>query len=197
MEGGDQIGLFLGRIEEAFKNKGYSQWIAYSDKLLNMLGREISVDAEDIVHDIIIKTIENKRKYRSNISIDAYMKMSMKSEVNNLIKKEKRTISLYPDDDYNPLGVQNFCEVSYLYEDTIESLKKCLAILNEIESLILLCKLEGKNSGEICGALGITKKKYYYHCRSYKNKIRKHFMEKGESRKDKVESIKEKVERKK
>ncbi len=103
------------------------------------------------------------------------MKMSVKSEVNNLAKKEKKIFSLYTDDNYRYFELQNFCTVSYLYGLEIELTTKCLSLLNKIEGMILLAKLEGTSTEEICTILGITKEKCYYHSRSLRIKIMRQY----------------------
>ena len=167
--------LFMKEIETAVRNGLYPIWIAYSDKLLHWAGREIAITAEDIIHEIIIKTLEAKRKYKPNICIDAYIKMSVKSEVNNLLKKEKRILSLYTEDGYRFFELQNYCMITDIYGYEVELTERCLSLLNKIEGMILLAKLEGTKSNEICVILRITKGKYYHHSRSLRIKIRKHY----------------------
>ncbi len=73
----------------------YNGWIFFADLLMNFFLHEVKnhcFTAEDIVHELITKIIEGKRKWNREKypALDIYMKMCIKSDILNLYNKNKR-----------------------------------------------------------------------------------------------------------
>lgn len=85
------------------------KWLKWADIALKNLGYEIPVghkSATDIVNDVIIKTIDDVRKWNpEKVPLNVYMYHNIRSEVSNAKCKEKKrryiTIGDDPDENYS------------------------------------------------------------------------------------------------
>ncbi len=175
----DQI-FFINQIEKAIHQRIFLGWIAYGDKLLKLFGREIFVTAEDLVHETILKIFEGKRSYKKEIELDAFIKMNIKSEFYNLLKKEMKTVhdtsdnnTEYEENDKTEIEM-GIPEDEIIYA-TNDSSGRCLEYLNVTEGIVLLEKLEGKNYDEICNDLSLEKTNLYYITKQIRQKVRKNY----------------------
>lgn len=72
------------------------KWLRWADTTLKLLGTEIPIQhisAQDIVNNVIIKTIEGDRKWEiDELPINVFMYNTIKSEVSNSKQFEKKRI---------------------------------------------------------------------------------------------------------
>ncbi len=149
----------------------HKRWLVKADLLLKFYfkAKECAYQAEDIVNEIIRKTIdEGGRTWDMNkISIDVYMMKTIESEISNIVSKERN----YETVDFNNNGFDERTSVIYNKHSTMrdaiekqydmdEFADKCLEILSDDTEcgLVFLELQEGKYEKEIAESTGLTAK---------------------------------------
>lgn len=83
----------LELFKEAIEKGNHLRWIQTAERLLKFYnGRETAHTGEDIINEIIERTVNNKRNYTGKISLDQYVFMTMKSIIDCEASKNKRII---------------------------------------------------------------------------------------------------------
>ena len=159
--------LFEGELKS--KNGNLEIWLAYTHKLLKLYlngGAEKLYEPQDVIHEIITRTLEGTRKWdREKVPcLNTYMAMQIKSVVWNIAKKEKRMIpgSSIAGDELSEAEFWDSKQHLTLEEiesnaDTKELLEKCYEILEEDTecSLVFIEMTAGNKNEEIAKKLGI------------------------------------------
>ena len=159
----------ITEFEEALNNGSHKKWLAQADYFLriNFQKEEIPYTAEDIVSEVITKTVdESGRNWDKNkVPLNAYMYNAIRSEVSNLTQKLHR----YENVDFN--NQEYAARTTAIYNrffisleeiesanDYMELYNNCLETLADDEecSLVLMELHEGKSEKEIALSLGIS-----------------------------------------
>lgn len=177
-------GLNIREILQSNHSK-IKEWLNHAKKYIQLYldGSNKMITAEDIVGDILIKMVNGERNWnREKVDINAFMYNSIRSHVEAIAKKEKRTEStdkyLPETDSFESKFDDKLCltlEAIYLQQDTKEKLAIVRNKLKDDEDceIVFNCFHEGMNESEIAKDLGISKTDVRNIIRRIKYKIRK------------------------
>lgn len=84
----------LKLFKEAIENGDHLRWVKKAERLLNLHNGRVTVHTgEDIIFEIIDRTVNNRRNFPRDINLDQYVYMTMKSIIDCEATKNKRTIA--------------------------------------------------------------------------------------------------------
>lgn len=176
------ISEFLELIKRAIKKREYLKWVAYAHRLLSLFDQEISLEAKDLVSEIIDKVCTGKRKWNRKVDLDRFMYMNIASYFYNFRKKQKRLV-YEPDnededddlEDGTKLGTQIFRSPDSIIDryDFDDIYEKCKNRLDENEKRVLIELNEGASPDEVGTKMGLDRTQVYYLRNRIKNKIRR------------------------
>lgn len=172
------ISEFLELIKRAIKTRQYLKWVAYSHRILRVLNHEISIEAQDMVSEIIYKVCTGKRKWNRKVDLDRFMYLNIASYFYDYKKKQKRLVyepdyKDEEDEDGTKLEIQvlrspdsiiDRCDFDDIYE-------KCKNRLDENEKRVFIELNEGFTPGEVGKTMGLDRTQVYYLRNKIKNKI--------------------------
>ena len=179
------------RIVDAFAKAVDSadslSWLRRTDILLRFRkdGKENHVEAEDIVYEIITKTIEGQRKWDiDNVPLNNYMNTQIWSEVANIRKREcKSTRVCFNDTDPGTAAEEAFNINSTERNDICDEfdwnnfLAECFRV-NTGDGECQKCLeylLEGRSLPDIFTFLGVEEEKGRNIYKRLKRRLKRHF----------------------
>jgi hypothetical protein len=179
------------RIIEAFtkavNSKEGLSWLRRAEFIISLTvkRREQYFTAEDIVYEIITKTIEGQRKWDiDKIPLSVYMARQIWSEVSNNLKRESRHTSAdFQYDKEDSVSRKIFNEHSSGREETCEEydwnefISQCYKALEDDRECTALLKyiLEGCGDGEAGKIPGLTHSEKNNIRKRLKRKLKRHF----------------------
>ena len=179
------------RITEAFtkavNSKEGLSWLRKADFIIRLAvkGREQYFTAEDIVYEIIAKTIEGQRKWDiDNIPLSVYMARQIWSEVSNNLKREsKHTSADFRCAENDPVSKEIFNRHSSGKEEPSEEydwnefISQCYKALEDDSHCTALLKyiLEGCDDPEAGEIPGLTHSEKNNIRKRLKRKLKRHF----------------------
>lgn len=148
----------------------YEKMLVYADKLIKIFlnGKsKIKVEAGDIVHSVIIKLFNGKRKwdFEKYPDFNVYMFMLIKSEICNIARYERKFVDINDCGECDENVFEEFIDRNknltldeILSDKDAEELKqRCLKMLSgdEDAAIVFLECIEGGSNKEIAGRLGV------------------------------------------
>ena len=179
------------RIVDAFAKAVDSvdclSWLRRAERSLSLRkdGKEKHVEAQDIVYEIITKTIEGQRKWDiDNVPLNKYMYRQIRSEISNIRKRERKITRVCLD--YTKPGSparKIYNGYSTVREKTCddfewdEFLEECYRVNAGDEECRQFLKylLEGRTLPDIFDLLGIEEEKGRNIYKRLKRRLKRHF----------------------
>lgn len=173
-----EISEFLELIKRAIKKREYLKWVAYAHRLVTLFNQEISLEAKDLVSEIIDKVCTGKRKWNRKVDLDRFMYLNIASYFYDFRKKQKRLVyESNNEEDYLEDGTELEIQIFRSPDDIIDRydlddiFEKCKSKLDDEEKRVLIELNKGSSPIEVGKTIGLERTKVYYIRNKIKNKI--------------------------
>lgn len=157
-----------------------AKWIKL-EKSANYLCLGLPISGEDLLHIVICKALEGKRKCRKDLPIEVFIYGAMESLIDSMIKKRKgdplsQTIQVLEDNDSNDVELLNKTldtpDAELIAKQTIQYFKEIFKNDENLQS-ILLYQMDGLSPLNIQNKLNLTPVQYASALKAIRRKYEK------------------------
>lgn len=167
----DELKESLGLFSEA-------EWIRLG-KLAEYLCWGLGIEGSDLLHIVICKALEGKRKCPRGVPVATFIYRAMESLVSAYLKKRPRDpiqLAVQPKDGEDQIDLDALCptidtpDELLLAEQTLESLDHAL---QGDEVMVVMAQLDGYSPQQIQETVGLTPTQYASALRAIRRKVDK------------------------
>lgn len=143
------------------------KWIKL-EKAANYLCLGLPISGGDLLHIVLCKALEGKRKCRKDLPIEVFIYGAMESLIDSLIKKRRKdplnhTLQVAEDNDSNDVELLNKTldtpEAELIAKQTIQYFKELFKNDDKLQS-ILLYQMDGSSPLDIQNKMNLTAVQY-------------------------------------
>jgi RNA polymerase sigma factor (sigma-70 family) len=138
----------------------------------SLLRETAEMDAEDVVHDVLVRILERPRTSAPFDDLTSYVYRAVRNRVIDFLRTRKPTLSLDADSDDERPGLIELLQTREGERDLFEA----LSTLSEIERRVVIAhEFEGVPFRELSRSLSIPQNTLLSHKSRAMRKLREHF----------------------